>query len=121
MKKILLVDDEVHILNILKFNLSRRGYEIVTAKDGVDALEALNGFIPDLLIIDVMMPKKSGHEVCQELKTQEKFKAMPIIMLSAKSQKEDFQKGADLGVHYMTKPFSPALIVNKVTELIGGP
>lgn len=120
MKKILLVDDEAHILNILKFNLMKKGYEIVTAVDGEKALQVLSSTVPDLLIIDVMMPKMTGYDVCNELKKDDRFKGMPIVMLSAKSQAEDLKKAEELGVVcYMTKPFSPIALVNKVQELIG--
>ncbi|MDD2717355.1 MAG: response regulator [Candidatus Wallbacteria bacterium] len=119
MKKILLVDDEIHILNILKFNLAKKGYDVVTAGDGAKALEILAGLIPDLLIIDVMMPKMTGFDVCREMRKDQRLAEVPIVMLSAKSQKEDLARGEEVGVSaYLTKPFSPIALLNKVDELL---
>jgi len=120
MKKILIVDDEAHILNIIKFNLKKRGYDITIASNGEEAIEKIKGNIPDLLIIDVMMPKMSGYDVCRILKEDEKYKDMPIIMLSAKSQLEDIEVAKELGItKYLTKPFSPMMLMKKVVEIIG--
>ncbi|MDD5092402.1 MAG: response regulator [Candidatus Wallbacteria bacterium] len=118
MKKVLVVDDEAHILNILKFNLIKKGFDVVTASEGALALQLMQSLVPDLLIIDVMMPKMSGYDVCAELKKDSRFTSMPIIMLSAKSQTADLQKAEEIGVtFYFTKPFSPLAVVNKAAEL----
>jgi len=120
MKKILLVDDEAHILNIIKFNLKKKGYDITTANNGSEALEKIKECIPDLMIIDVMMPIMSGYDVCKELKKNDKYNDMPIIMLSAKSQADDIDTAKELGVtEYLTKPFSPMMLLKKVVEIIG--
>ncbi|HOT75964.1 MAG TPA: response regulator [Candidatus Wallbacteria bacterium] len=118
-KKILVVDDEVHIVNILKFNLKKSGYDVITAANGEEALGMIASEMPDLILCDVMMPKLTGFEVCQKVKNDDKLKAIPFILLTAKGQEVDKDIGLKFGADlYLTKPFSPKNIVDKVTEIL---
>ncbi|SDQ34641.1 response regulator YycF [Carnobacterium viridans] len=104
MKKILVVDDEKPISDIVKFNLTKEGYEVFTAYDGEEALEKVEEVMPDLIILDLMLPKKDGLEVCREVR---KNHDMPIIMVTAKDSEIDKVLGLELGADdYVTKPFS---------------
>ncbi|MGX6961677.1 response regulator YycF [Vagococcus xieshaowenii] len=104
MKKILVVDDEKPISDIVKFNLTKEGYEVYTAYDGEEALERVEEVEPDLILLDLMLPKKDGLEVCREVR---KNHDMPIIMVTAKDSEIDKVLGLELGADdYVTKPFS---------------
>ena len=112
MKKILVVDDEKPITDIVKFNLTKEGYEIYTAYDGEEALEMVEEVTPDLIILDLMLPKKDGLEVCREVR---KTHDMPIIMVTAKDQEFDKVLGHEMGADdYVTKPFSNRELVARV-------
>lgn len=118
-KKILVVDDEVHIVNILKFNLKKSGYDVITAVNGEEALSVIEAEMPDLILCDVMMPKLTGFEVCQKVKSDDKYKNIPFILLTAKGQEVDKDIGLKFGADlYLTKPFSPKNIVDKITEIL---
>lgn len=119
-KKILVVDDEAPILNILKFNLQKAGYSVTTACDGEEALARMRQEAPDLVLCDVMMPKKTGFEVLAEVKGDEALKAVPFIILTAKGQKADEDRGMGIGAdRYLTKPFSPRIVLQTIKDLIG--
>lgn len=119
-KKILVVDDEAPILNILKFNLQKAGYAVTTAVDGEEALARMRDTRPDLVLCDVMMPKKTGFEVLAEAKGDEALKGIPFIILTAKGQKADEDRGMGIGAdRYLTKPFSPRIVLQTIKELIG--
>ena len=119
-KKILVIDDERDFINILTMRLKAAGYEIVSALDGRDGLEKARKTNPDLIILDIMMPKMDGYEVCRLLKFDEKYKAIPIIMLTAKTQDVDKAMGATVGVDdYMTKPFESDELIKKVKSILG--
>lgn len=120
-KKILVVDDEIHIVQIVKFNLEKRGgYEVLTAKNGEEGLEIARSEKPDLILSDVMMPKMSGFQFCEALKKDDEIKSIPFIILTAKGQENDIKTGEDLGVDdYITKPFSPKALLEKVAEILG--
>lgn len=112
MKKILVVDDEKPISDIVKFNLEKEGFEVVTAFDGEEALEKVESENPDLIILDLMLPKIDGLEVCREVR---KTKDTPIIMVTAKDQEIDKVLGLELGADdYVTKPFSNRELVARV-------
>ena len=118
MKKILVVDDEPFILRSLTFVLEKSGYETYTATDGNEALEMLDEVQPDLIFLDVMMPRLSGFETCRQIRSIEKFKDVHIIMLTAKGQEKDRIKGLAYGANeYMTKPFSPSKILERLKEI----
>jgi two-component system alkaline phosphatase synthesis response regulator PhoP len=117
-RKVLIADDEPDILEILKYNLSSEGYEVSTAKDGDEALEKARRNEPDLVILDVMMPKKTGVEVCQILRTQPAFKDTLIIFLTAVNDEGTQIKGLETGADdYVSKPISPKVFISRVNAL----
>ena len=117
-KKILIADDEPDILEIVHYNLKQEGYEVYTAKDGDDALVKAKQLHPDLIILDIMMPKKTGVEVCAILRTQPAFKDTLIIFLTALSDESSQIKGLDTGADdYVNKPISTKVLVSRVNAL----
>lgn len=117
-KKILIADDEPDILEILSFNLGAEGYEVITAKNGDEAIEKARQHKPDLIILDVMMPGKTGLEVCNILRAQPVFNATLIIFLTAMSDESAEIKGLETGADdYITKPVSPKVLLSKVNAL----
>ena len=118
-KRILAVDDEVDILEILKFHLSRDGYEVVTAKSGEDALQTADIFNPDLILLDLMLPGIDGLTTCRKLKSSEKTQHIPIIMLTAKGDESDIVAGLEFGADdYITKPFSSKIVSARIKALL---
>jgi DNA-binding response OmpR family regulator len=118
-KKILVADDEPNIVISLEYLLKREGYTVLIARDGQEALEAITREKPDLVLLDVMMPKKTGFEVCQALRASDDLQAIKILMLTAKGRDTDVAKGLALGADaYITKPFSTRELVLKVAELL---
>ena len=119
-KKILVVDDEPFIIRSLTFVLKKEGYDVSSATNGEEALAKVRESKPNLMFLDVMMPKKNGYEVCQEMKSDPGLSDIHIIMLTAKGQETDREKGLSLGAdEFMTKPFSPMKVVERVRELVG--
>ena len=117
-KKILIADDEPDILEILQFNLQGEGYQVITAKNGDEAIEAAKNKQPDLIILDVMMPGKNGIETCNILRMQPAFKDTLIIFLSALSDEGTEVRGLETGADdYLTKPISPKILISKVNAL----
>jgi len=117
-KKILIADDEPDILEIIQFNLLAEGYEVITAKNGDEAIEQAKKHLPDLIILDVMMPGKTGIETCNILRSQPAFKETLIIFLSALSDEGTEIRGLESGADdYLTKPIRPKILVNKVIAL----
>lgn len=117
-KKILIADDEPDILEIIQFNLQQEGYEVITAKSGDDAIEKANKHHPDLIILDIMMPGKTGIEVCNLLRMMPEFKQTLIIFLSAMSDEGTEIKGLETGADdYLTKPIRPKVLLSKVASL----
>jgi two-component system alkaline phosphatase synthesis response regulator PhoP len=117
-KKILIADDEKDILEIISYNLISEGYEIYTAKDGNEALDIARRMHPDLIILDVMMPYKTGIEVCQILRVDEQFKDTLIIFLTALNDETSHIRGLESGGDdYVTKPISPKVLVSRVNAL----
>ena len=118
--KILIVDDEPNIVVSLEFLLTREGFAVAVAADGEEALAQVAAFDPDLLLLDVMMPKKSGFEVCEALRADPGRTGLRILMLSAKSRDAEIAKGLAIGADaYMTKPFSTKELLAKVKGLLG--
>lgn len=116
--KILVVDDEPYVVRALSFILKKEGYKVVTAVDGEQALKCVEEDKPDLIFLDIMMPKIDGYEVTQKLKSNEATKNIHIILLTAKGQEEDHKKGLELGADdYITKPFSPTGLTKKLGEI----
>ncbi|MGY6742709.1 MAG: response regulator transcription factor [Cecembia sp.] len=117
MNKILIVDDEPNILLSLEFLFKKEGYKVFIARDGEEALGIIEEVLPELVILDIMMPKVDGYEVCRHLK--KKHLATKVIFLTAKSKQQDVQKGLEMGADlYLTKPFSTKDLVQKVKVLI---
>src|SRR5437879_1093403 len=103
--RILVVDDEIYIVHILDFSLGMEGYEVITALDGEQALEKLKTDKPDLIVLDIMMPKLDGYEVCKAIKSNPETRHIPVILLSAKGRNVDQKLGFDVGADdYITKP-----------------
>ena len=122
-QKILIVDDEAHIRMLIEQTLEEledEGVEFLTAENGEVALEIIQEEKPNLVFLDVMMPKMNGMEVCRRIKKELALKDVYIVLLTAKGQELDRQKGLDVGADvYMTKPFDPEVILNKAKEVLG--
>ena len=119
-RKILVADDEPNIVISLEYLMKREGYTVLVARDGQEALDTIARERPDLVLLDVMMPKKSGFEVCQAVRANEELQSIKILMLTAKGRDTDLAKGLALGADaYMTKPFSTRELVQKVAEMLG--
>lgn len=117
-RKVLIADDEPDILEILKYNLAHEGYEVFTAKDGDDALEKAKRHQPDLIVLDMMMPRKTGVEVCQLLRAIPAFRQTLIIFLTAVNDETTQIKGLETGADdYLNKPVSPRVFVSRVNAL----
>jgi len=117
-KKILIADDEADILEIVGYNLTKEGYQVTTAKDGDEALAKAKMVKPELIILDIMMPKKNGVEVCEILRTKPAFKDTLIIFLTALSDESSTVKGLETGADdYISKPISPKVLLSKVNAL----
>ncbi|NOT32832.1 MAG: response regulator [Candidatus Eisenbacteria bacterium] len=118
--KILVVDDEIYIVHILDFSLGMEGYEVVTALDGEQAVEKARAEHPDLIVLDIMMPKLDGYETCKILKADAATKDIPVILLSAKGRNVDQKVGFEVGADdYITKPFSPRKLVERINSILG--
>jgi DNA-binding response OmpR family regulator len=119
-QKILIADDEPNILISLEFLMKREGYEVLLARDGQEAMDVIVRERPALVLLDVMMPIKSGFDVCCELRASEALRDTLVLMLTAKGRDTDVAKGLALGANaYMTKPFSTRELVQKVREMLG--
>jgi two-component system, OmpR family, alkaline phosphatase synthesis response regulator PhoP len=117
-KKILIADDEPDILEVVQYNLVKEGYEVMTAKDGEEALAKAKTNHPDLIILDIMMPKKSGVEVCEILRAQPSFENTLIIFLTALNDETSHIKGLESGADdYVSKPVSPKVLISRVNAL----
>lgn len=117
-KKILVVDDQKHIVRLVQITLEKAGYEVVTAYDGVEALEKVEQEAPDMLVLDVMMPRMDGFEVLKKLQADAKTRDIPVIMLTAKAQDADIFRGWSSGVSsYLTKPFNPRELLTFVERI----
>jgi DNA-binding response OmpR family regulator len=118
--KIVIADDEPNIVISLEFLMQRNGYEVRTAGDGEAALQLVNSFRPDLILLDVMLPLKSGYEVCQKMRESPDLKDTKIVMITAKGRDIEVTKGLALGADaYITKPFSTQDLLGTVKRLLG--
>ena len=116
---ILIADDEPNQLELMSFNLSNAGYSIIKATNGKEAIELIENHSPDLIILDWMMPKMSGIDVCRTLRSRSETKNIPIIILSARSEDSDKSLGLDTGADdYISKPFSPKELISRVKALL---
>jgi DNA-binding response OmpR family regulator len=119
-KKVLIADDEPNIVTALEFLLERNGYEVYIARNGDAALKLVEEHRPDLVLLDVMMPVKSGFEVCQRMRERADWRDIKIIMLTAKGRDVEMNKGLSIGADlYITKPFSTQELVAKINGLLG--
>ncbi|TRZ54881.1 MAG: response regulator [Rhodocyclaceae bacterium] len=119
-RKILIVDDEPNIVISLEFLMKREGFRVFVAVDGEDALKKIAEIQPDLVLLDVMMPKKSGFDVCQEVRANPAWTSIRIVMLTAKGRDTEVQKGLALGADaYVTKPFSTRELISTVSSVLG--
>ena len=119
--KILVVDDEVNITQILEFSIGAEGYEVVTAANGEEAIDKARREQPDLIILDVMMPKIDGYEACRILKANPLTKGIPVVLLTAKGRDIDKRLGYEVGAtDYIIKPFSPNKLVDRIHQLLVG-
>jgi len=117
-RKVLIADDEPDILEILKYNLLNEGYQVITAKDGDEAIEKAKIFLPDLIVLDIMMPKKSGVQVCEILRGQSAFRNTLIIFLTALNDESTQIRGLETGADdYVSKPVSPRVFISRVNAL----
>ena len=118
-KKILIVDDEKDMLYAVKIQLEAQQFEVLTASDGQAALDKARSEKPDLIILDLMLPKIDGYKVCRMLKFDEKYKKIPIIMFTARVQDRDQKVGFEVGADaYITKPFESKVLLAKINELL---
>ncbi|MDP2929607.1 MAG: response regulator [Candidatus Omnitrophota bacterium] len=118
-KRILLVEDEQDIVTTLVFRLEAEGYEIITAMDGEDGLNQARTEKPDLILLDLMLPKMDGYKVCIQLKGDSRFSHIPIIIFTARAEEADRKKSEIVGADaYITKPFEPPLLLAKIKELL---
>jgi len=117
-KRILICDDDPVILRLLQVNLELEGYDVVLAHHGEEAYQVAQETMPDLIILDIMMPRWDGYKACQELKALEATKHIPVVFLSAKAQQSDIEIGKSFGVdEYLTKPFDPSDLIDVVERL----
>ena len=117
-KRILVIDDEPELVKAIEIRLKAAGYEILTACDGKEGLDKAQKEKPDLIILDLMLPKMDGYKVCGLLKKDNRYAKIPIILFSARAQKEDIELGGELGADaYITKPFDSGILLGKIKEL----
>lgn len=120
-KHILIVDDEPNIVLSLEFLMRKHGYTVTTASDGEEALRLVDEHKPDLVLLDVMMPRMDGYQVCEVLRGRDDLKDLRIIMLTAKGRDVEREKGLSMGAdEYITKPFSTQEVVTRVEQVLGG-
>lgn len=118
-KKVLIVDDELNIVTALQFLLQKSGYEVMAAQNGDEALQRVESFAPDLVLLDVMMPRISGYEVCRRMRERADWRHIKIIMLTAKGRDVEMSKGLSIGADlYITKPFSTQDLVARINGLL---
>jgi DNA-binding response OmpR family regulator len=119
-KRVLVVDDEPNIVMSLEFLMRRAGFEVQVARNGREALDALEGAAPDLLLLDVMMPEFDGYEVCERVRARPEWNGTKIVMLTARGREVERERGLALGADaYVTKPFSTRDLVDKVKHMLG--
>lgn len=118
-QKVLIVDDDPNILMSLEFLMRKSGYSVFIARNGKEALELLDSNMPDIALLDIMMPDVDGYEICRYVKKNKKLKACKVVFISAKTRESDIQKGYDAGADlYITKPFSTRQLMAKIQELV---
>ena len=117
MKTVLVVDDENNICKSIEFCLEQAGYSVITAQDGLSGIQIALEIKPDLILLDLVLPKMNGYLVCEALKSEESTRSIPIVIMSAKAEEEDIEKARRNGADdYMVKPFTPDELRKKVKE-----
>ncbi len=118
-EKILIVDDDPNILLSLEFLLVKNGYEVLVARNGMEAIEIIEQTVPSIVLLDIMMPDVDGYVICEFIKKNERTKGAKVIFLSAKSKEADISLGYEMGADlYLIKPFSTRLLLEKITDLM---
>ena len=117
-KKILVVDDDKAVTTLLEGLLSGQGYAVSVAHDGLDGMVQVRKIVPDLIILDIMMPEINGYDVCSNLKFDERFKQIPIIVLTSRQQELDPRIGQLMGIDYMQKPIDSKVLLEKVQRIL---
>ena len=121
-KRVLVCDDDALLVDLLEYRLSTRGFEVVIARDGSEALDELSRAIPDLIVLDAMMPVMDGHEVLRRIRETEAYSSIPVVMLTARKQERDIVGALELGASdYIVKPFIPEELVARISRLLGIP
>lgn len=119
MAKILIAEDERDIRDLIEFTLKYAGHEVFKVKNGVEAVELAPQIQPDLIVLDVRMPRMTGYEACRQLKTRDELKNTPIVFLSAKGQQSEMEVGMDAGAYdYILKPFAPDTLIRRIGEIL---
>ncbi|SMX25226.1 response regulator transcription factor [Boseongicola aestuarii] len=117
---VLLIEDEPNIIEAIRFILSRDGWRVDTHSDGLTAVDAVRARRPDLIVLDVMLPNRSGYDILNDLRADAEFKELPVLMLTARGQKKDRELAEKLGAsRFMTKPFSNGEVLETVRALVG--
>jgi len=117
--KVLVVDDEEYIQPILNFSFGAEGYDVVTASDGEEGVSKAKDEKPDVIVMDIMMPKMDGYEACKQIKTDPQTKDIPVILLTAKGRDADRKLGSEVGADdYVVKPFSPGRLIERVEGIM---
>ncbi|ADD69458.1 response regulator receiver protein [Denitrovibrio acetiphilus DSM 12809] len=118
--KVLIADDELRLRKVVSLHLKKSGFEVIEAGNGLAAVQLAEEHSPDVIVLDVMMPEKTGLEACAELKKMDRFKQTPIILLTAMAESEDLKKGEEAGADaYLTKPFSPKELIDIIKSRTG--
>ena len=122
MPKILVAEDEADIRELIVYSLTFSGYEVCTARNGVEAVQKALEEMPDLVMLDVRMPRMTGYDACVKMKSMEELRHIPVVMLSAKGQESEIQAGLRAGAYeYILKPFALNELVDKVEAIVGSP
>ncbi len=117
--KVLVVDDEEYIQHILSFSFGAEGYDVVTASDGEEGIDKARNQKPDVIVMDIMMPKMDGYEACKRLKSDPQTRNIPVILLTAKGRDTDRKLGSEAGADdYVVKPFSPGRLIERVEGIM---
>ena len=120
-RKVLIADDEPNIVTALEFLLRRSGYDVRVVSNGEEALALVESYVPDVVLLDIMMPVKSGYDVCQRMRERPDWRHIKIVMLSAKGREAEVSKGLSLGADlYITKPFSTQELIAAIDGFFGG-
>lgn len=118
-KRILIVDDEEDLVKAVSFRLELEGYDVIEAADGQAALDKVKSERPDLIVLDLMLPKINGYKVCESLKADASYKNIPVIMFTARAQDTDIKMSEEVGADsYITKPFEPAMLMATIKDLL---